>query len=219
MGAEQVSLEREAATLRYLRRLAERCARTMGPEDVPEVVRLHLERFPGKFLSRLGAGFLTQYYLSVVESPVGIALVAEQNGQIRGFVTACLRSGGFYRQLARQRGFRFFPHIVSPLLRDPTLALRFVKSVFQRFQSIGGEDAAELSSLAVRPEDDGLGLGLALVVRSLDCIVERGGKDVVCAVDTSNQALIRAYESLGFVPMREIHRSDKSVLVEMCKHL
>ncbi len=158
MGAEQVSVGREAATLRYLRRLGDRCARTMRPEDVPEVVRLHLERFPGRFLSRLGAGFLKQYYLSVVESPLGIALVAEQNDEIRGFVTACLRSSGFYRGLARRRGFRFFPHIVSPLLLHPALALRFVKSVFERFRSIGGEDAAELSSLAVRPKTTVSGL-------------------------------------------------------------
>jgi hypothetical protein len=50
------------------------------------MVEVHLQSFPHFFLTFLGSAFLAQLYSGIIADPSGIALVAEKDGQIVGFV-------------------------------------------------------------------------------------------------------------------------------------
>src|SRR5204862_7639511 len=49
--------------------------RPMRKDDVRDVVRIHLDAFPGFFLSFLGPAFLRLLYRGILDDPTGIALV------------------------------------------------------------------------------------------------------------------------------------------------
>jgi [ribosomal protein S18]-alanine N-acetyltransferase len=59
-------------------------------------------------------------------------------------------------------------------------------------------DEAEILLLAVRPEDQGKGLGLRLVEDFLATVRERGGQQAYLEVASDNHAAISVYQRSGF---------------------
>ena len=59
-----------------------RMIRPMQAADVDQVVAVHMEAFPGFFLTCLGPAFLREFYAAVAGDPSGLAYVHEQSGRI-----------------------------------------------------------------------------------------------------------------------------------------
>ena len=74
--------------------------RSARPQDIAEVVRIHLESFPNFFLSFLGPASLRLLYEEILSSPEGVLLVAEEGERdLVGFVAGVTRQSGFYSRL------------------------------------------------------------------------------------------------------------------------
>src|SRR5215469_15921814 len=98
--------------------------RRMSADDADSVVRVHLGSFPGFFLSLLGPLFLRLFYRAVAAEATGIAVVAEQGGEIVGFVCGCSHPGGFYRRLFKRQWWKFALAAAGALVRRPSRIVR-----------------------------------------------------------------------------------------------
>ena len=199
----------------YLRRMAGRSVRPMTLEDVGAVVQIHRTALPGFFLTSLGPKFLALYYAAVVRSDLGISLVFVRQGQVRGFAVGTLDPRRFYRQLFKRRCLAFGWYSLGALARRPRILQRMARAVLDRLGAPHGPEAARLASLAVAPEEQGRGFGLALMVAWIERARELGARRVALEVMKDDQNLIRAYEQLGFRPVRETRKPLAEPMLEL----
>jgi|GEM_PF-1237196 len=204
-----------AESLARLQAKYARSVRTMTLSDVDAVVHIHATALPDYFLTSLGPRFLALYYREVVRSPLGISLVFVRDGRVVGFVTGELRPGTFYRQLFLRRWFAFGFYALGAAMRRPRILLRIGRELGHRVEAPRGEEVARLASLAVLPEVAGRGYGLALVAAAIGHIRRRGGTVILLEVKQENQALLDAYERIGFKPAGSIAKSPTETLTKM----
>jgi ribosomal protein S18 acetylase RimI-like enzyme len=178
--------------------------RPMTVQDVRDVARVHIEAFPGFFLTFLGAGFLRELYRGIVKDPAGIAFVAETDGVCAGFVAGSTEPAGFYKRLIKRRIVPFAWHAGWAFLRKPTAAPRLLRA-FTRSAEAPPADTrrAELMSLAVLPGNQGTGLGARLVEAFVATARERHASAVYLTTDAANNNAVNTfYQRLGFTPSR-----------------
>lgn len=199
--------------LAYLTRIGERSIRPMRPADIHRVVDLHRVAFPDYFLTSLGRRVLQIYYESIVESETGFALVFERGGRMLGFITGLLRPGGFYRALLKRRGLRFAFACGRAVIQRPAITGRIASAVLQRCSLPREGNAAELTSLAVVRDAEGLGCGLALILAAMREVERRGGEEILGGVRKDNQGLLEAYLRLGWKPAGEVGKQAEETVV------
>jgi ribosomal protein S18 acetylase RimI-like enzyme len=173
--------------------------RDMRPEDVPEVVRIHLQSFGGFFLSFLGPRFLTLLYEGIISHPRGVALVAETGAGIEGFVAGVTDQSDFYRELVKSRAHRFAGASFGAVVRRPAIIPRLFRALGQSRRSQRSSAKACLMSIAVRPGTSGKGLGRDLVTGFSAALVERGIFEYCLTTDRDNNDRVNQfYLKLGF---------------------
>ena len=174
--------------------------RPMTLSEVRDVVHVHLQAFPGFFLSFLGPGFLRELYRGIVSDPAGIAFVAEQDGRILGFVAGTAEPAGFYSRLLKRRFLPFAFHAAMAALRRPAAAPRLLRALGRSKQAPDrASGRAELMSLAVLSEARGTGSGAKLVDAFVSRVREINGEAVLLTTDAAdNDAVNSFYVNRGF---------------------
>jgi ribosomal protein S18 acetylase RimI-like enzyme len=178
----------------------EQCiTRPMDVEDVPTTVRIHMASFANFFLTFLGPAFLKQLYTGTLNDPSGIAIVAEIDNKICGFVTGTATPSGFYSRLIKHRWWRFGMACVVPAILRPTVVPRLLRAFKKPNQTADKKRCGTLMSLAVAPEFQGKKVGKALVTAFLRESKNKGLHQVDLTTDRSdNEGVNRFYEELGF---------------------
>ena len=177
--------------------------RRASPNDISLLVQIHLQSFPSFFLTFLGYSFLAELYASILIDPSGIALVAEGDKNIVGFVAGTSQPAGFYSRLLRRRWWRFAVASVSPILRKPTAIPRLLRAFSMPKQVTKLEGRGTLMSIAILPEVQGEGIGKALVAAFLNESVHHGLSYVDLETDRDeNEATNQFYLRLGFTRER-----------------
>ena len=168
--------------------------RDMLKEDVAQVVGIHLRSFPGFFLSFLGPSFLKQFYSNMVESQYGLALVICRQEEVVGFACGSRRISGFYRDLIRTRWLQLSLASVPSIVRRPSTALRLLKATTTKpKEAQAGEEPGELSSIAVRPDKEGAGLGRALLAVFVQKMRSLGIAGLTLSTDRDNNDRVNAF--------------------------
>lgn len=180
--------------------------RPLEDRDVPAVVEIHLAAFPNFFLTFLGREFLRTYYRCIVEFRQ-IGFVADQGGEMSGFVTGIENGAGFYRRALMAHGARFCLAALRAVLEQPVVVIpRLARAVLKR--PSGGPEhssarATSLTSIAVKPTSSGGGIGHALVAAFRDESARRGFRTIFLETDADdNAAALRFYEREGFLLWR-----------------
>lgn len=200
--------------------------RAARPEDLSEVVRLHLELLPHGFFARLGQGYLRVYHRSFMTSPFAVSLVAYRDDRLVGFVAGALDAHRHQQWTLRRLGSRLLVRGLFALTLRPQLAWEFLTTRTGRYvrgvlravrpaaasptaattdDSVPEGPVAVLTHVAVDPSDQGRGSGSALV----DSFVQR-----VSAVGTARIELVTLcddgaspfYERLGWSAVGEHER-------------
>ncbi len=170
-------------------------------QHVGHVVAVHGKAFPGFFLSFLGPRFLREFYSAFLHEETGIALVAEGpvDGRVLGFVVGTSQPDGFFKRLLKRRWWAFCLASTGALLRRPWVAPRIFRALFYRGEAPGGQKRALLSSIAVGPDQQGSGLGRALVAEWAVEARKRGVPGCYLATDAeNNDAVNRFYVKCGW---------------------
>jgi ribosomal protein S18 acetylase RimI-like enzyme len=178
--------------------------RNMLPENIKQVVSIHLKSFPGFFLSFMGARFLSLYYSGIVEAPEGIAFVyLNKAGSPAGFVAGTSNPRGFYSRLLKRNWLKFSFASMGAICRRPAAIVRIARGFFHPGENPAGDEVAGLFSIGVLPELQGTGAGKALVLAFQDEAKKRGCKRVFLTTDADgNEAVNSFYRKLGFTVER-----------------
>jgi ribosomal protein S18 acetylase RimI-like enzyme len=168
-------------------------------EDLEDIVRLHMQAFPGFFMTAMGVSFVREYYRTVLEFPDNISLVVIERDRKAGFVVGFGNPKAFYSWY-RSKRLRLLPLIVRAILLNPSLLGRVIVNL-KRVSSVEGSNVeVELSSIGVDPYLMELGVGKALIASFLHLASKRGYQSVYLTTDTQNNERVnRFYEKQGFI--------------------
>jgi ribosomal protein S18 acetylase RimI-like enzyme len=172
----------------------------MASQHIATVVQVHLDSFPGFFLSFLGPRFLSHYYAGVYAAPEGISFVyLNAAGVPVGFVTGSSNPRGFYSRLLKRDWLKFSLASISAIFRQPSVVKRIARGLLHPGYNPVGADVAGLFSIGVLPELQGTGAGQMLIQAFLREAMTRGCKRVFLTTDRdNNEAVNMFYQNLGF---------------------
>ncbi|RDK12127.1 GNAT family N-acetyltransferase [Cupriavidus lacunae] len=196
-----------------MRRLAE-------PNDLNQVVDVHLAAFPGFFLTTLGRPFLTVMYRAFLSQPGSVFVVAEENGQLQGFAVGALKRGEGDRTLALKYLFRFLCALIPAVLRNPVRVTRRIlgQMLSGRGQPEFPDHSAVLRSIGILPEEKGKGLANDLLCDFEKQARAKGAEAVVLTTDAaSNERAIGFYKKNGYEVQTEFRQDGARPMLLMRK--
>ncbi|MBW8000403.1 MAG: GNAT family N-acetyltransferase [Planctomycetes bacterium] len=170
-------------------------------EHIKDVVEVHIGAFPEFFLTFLGPKFLSEFYKSFLDDPMGIGFVAQdvETKQVLGAIVGPLVPDGYFKRLIKRRWWAFCIASISAVLKKPTAIKRLFRAVFYRGESPSGSQRALLSSIAVSPETQGMGVGKSLVDNWVEQVKQRQGLGCFLTTDAENNDAINGfYQKLGW---------------------
>ena len=161
-------------------------------EDVNDIVSIHCSAFKGFFLTSLGPQFLKLYYTCFIKSNETITMVAEDEGRILGFS-------------ASTRVCDFGLLSLKMLFTNPISLLRLVKNLTKKGDSVeDNEEYAELYSIGVSKDAQGMGIGKKLLAESERIMKTEGIERVSLTTDYyDNEQTVGFYNSMGYETLYE----------------
>lgn len=170
-------------------------------KDVNLIVDIHQQAFPDFFLTTLGSSFLRLYYKCMCRCKDAVTLCAEEDGELKGFATSSYFSHGFNTSLIKKNFFKFGLIGIKLLLTNPKAILRLVRNLDKEAEGNTIEDKgeyAELYSIAVRPGNQGSGIGKKLLTATEEDVAKHNSKISLTTDYYKNEKTIGFYHSLGY---------------------
>jgi ribosomal protein S18 acetylase RimI-like enzyme len=188
-------------------------------QDVPQIVGIHGNAFPGFFLTELGPRFLRVLYAGMVGSNDGVVIVAEDE-RLVGFVAGAPDQASLYRQLRNRHLVSFGSAAALATVRNPGWAFRLLRAIGRPGEAASMPSKACMMSIAVNPLYQASGAGSQLVRQFEARLIERGCKDYCLTTDMEHNAPVRKfYERLGLSVVREITTREGRRMLEYYKRL
>lgn len=188
-------------------------------KDVPQIVDIHLNAFPGFFLSSLGKGFLKLYYTAFITHKDGVLLVADKDSEVIGFAAGSVLSSGFYSRIIKANFFKFALRGVGLLFTRPKNLLHVFKNMTKESSDYNDTGQySELISIGVNPQVQRSGAGRALLTKFEETIEGKGSKMISLTTDYyDNEKALAFYKSMDYTvwydfityPDRKMYRLQK----------
>lgn len=173
-------------------------------ERYRQVAQLHLRSLDQGFLGTLGEGFLALMYEAIDRAEGTVLLVAEDGGQVQGFITGGTGMGSIYRTMLRspvRLGLALAPALLRPAkVRRILEILRYSREAALP----GGLPEAELLSLAVAPEWRGTAVAEGLYRRLVEDFRRRGVGAFRITVGETLAPAHRFYQRMGATVAGEV---------------
>lgn len=190
--------------------------------DVPEVAKLHIDAFPGFFLTSLGLPFLEELYDGFLSHPSGIFIIAKDDRGIIGFAAGTSAPEVFFPELRRSRFLAFFLKSIPSIVRNPIpvcrkllLAARYRGGASQ--QRPGG---ALLSSIGIATVCRGDGSAANLIAEFERIAASRGVDLVYLTTDAERNDRVNAfYKKQGYAIVDHFQQSGKRCMFRYEKRL
>lgn len=190
--------------------------------DVETIVKIHEQAFPDFFLTTLGKRFLCLYYKCMCDCDDSVTLCAEEDGEVKGFATSSYYSHGFNTMLIKNNLFKFGIMGVELMFTKPQAVLRLVKNLDKKAEGNVVEDNgeyAELYSIAVKPGDQGSGIGKKLLIATEEFVAKHNSKISLTTDYYNNEKTIGFYHSLGYLDYYEFMTYPDRRMWRMIKSL
>jgi ribosomal protein S18 acetylase RimI-like enzyme len=191
-------------------------------EDIDQVAAVHIDAFPGFFLTDLGPAFLRTMYKAFLLNHGGIFVVDDHNGIVGGFAVGVLKSAGKDRNLA----IRFMPQfafsLVPAILKNP---IKVTRRIASQFFATGEEvaipgDAVVLRSIGVKPSLKGEGVAGRLLEEFEHQARKKGAALVALTTDAiDNERAIGFYRKNGYTIAQEFKQDGSRSMYLMVKKL
>ena len=165
------------------------------------VAKVHEIAFPGFFLTNLGYEFLRELYSGFLSRSSGVLLVAEDAGEVVGFVAGTFSPETFFRELRQQRGIFFLIHAIPAVLRNPMTVVRKLYGAifYQGDKPISLKNGALLSSIGVVPNMIGKNVGRHLIENFESEVISSGVDFVYLTTDQIGNDRVNAfYQKCGY---------------------
>ncbi len=133
--------------------------RKANKNDIPLVVKIHLDRFSSFFLTSLGEYFLANFYKAFLKKP-GLLLIIEDDEDIKGFAAGSYINNGFLKKIIFNNFMGFAISGIKIFLSKPSALKRIA---FNANKSEKNDlNFAELLSIATQKNNKGYGKLLLL---------------------------------------------------------
>ena len=130
---------------------------------IDAVVEIHLATFEGFFLTFMGKGFLRQMYKAYTKHPKSDILIAEEAGQVKGFLAYSEHMSGLYKYMIKHQLIAFAWYSLGAFLRKPKVFMRLVRAFLKPGEAKREEKYIELASIGVHPQAKVQGVGSLLM--------------------------------------------------------
>ena len=170
-------------------------------QDIDGIVKIHQEAFKDFFLTNLGKRFLSLYYGTFVNCNDGVVFCAVNDETIVGFSATSYISHGFNSKLIKQNLFKYGCEAVRLLFKQPKAILRLLRNLDKKAEGNAVEDNgeyAELYSIAVKPGNQGSGIGKKLLIATEEDVAKHNRKISLTTDYYNNEKTIGFYHSLGY---------------------
>lgn len=191
-------------------------------KDINSIVEIHQAAFEGFFLTSLGGRFLKIYYTTFIKCQKGVIFCAEKDGKIVGFSACSYISQGFNTFLIKKNFCKFGLVCVELMFTNPKAILRLAKNLDKKAEGNFIEDNgdyAELYSIAVKPGNQGSGIGKKLLMAT-EVDVAKHNSNISLTTDYyNNEKTIGFYHSLGYQDYYEFVTYPERKMWRMIKKL
>ena len=189
--------------------------------DVNAIVEIHINAFKGFFLTSLGRDFLKFYYTCFVKNGETVTMVAEENKIIYGFSAATTKCKGFNGRLIKGNFFLFGLLTFKMLFRSPKSLLRLIRNLTKKGDGvIDKEDYAELYSIGVSRNTQGMGVGKKILIETEKNLKAMGVKRISLTTDYfNNEQAVGFYHSVGYKLLYEFVTYPNRKMYRLIKNL
>lgn len=189
--------------------------------DVNAIVEIHINAFKGFFLTSLGRDFLKFYYTCFVKNGETVTMVAEENKIIYGFSAATTKCKGFNGRLIKGNFFLFGLLTFKMLFRSPKSLLRLIRNLTKKGDGvIDKEDYAELYSIGVSRNVQGMGVGKKILIGTEKNLKAMGVKRISLTTDYfNNEQAVGFYHSVGYELLYEFVTYPNRKMYRLIKNL
>ena len=189
--------------------------------DVNAIVEIHINAFKGFFLTSLGRDFLKFYYTCFVKNGETVTMVAEENKIIYGFSAATTKCKGFNGRLIKGNFFLFGLLTFKRLFRSPKSLLRLIRNLTKKGDGvIDKEDYAELYSIGVSRNVQGMGVGKKILIETEKNLKAMGVKRISLTTDYfNNEQAVGFYHSVGYKLLYEFVTYPNRKMYRLIKNL
>ena len=173
----------------------------LGRAHIDSVVAIHMDAFPGFFLTTLGPRFLRIFYEAFLEEPSAVALVAEDGPAVFGAIVGTTNPRAFFRRLLIRKWWAFAAESLGYVVKHPGVCLRLVRAFnYRGMPGISIESGyALLSSIAVAKAAQGQGVGRVLVDAWFKRVQAAGALGAYLTTDANNNQIVNGfYQATGW---------------------
>jgi ribosomal protein S18 acetylase RimI-like enzyme len=175
--------------------------RSATVDDVIAVAKIHSVAFPNFFLTTLGDRFLRELYSGFLNHSSGIFFVADEAGNVVGFVAGTSSPDSFFPAMRQRRGLFFLINAIPAVLRNPMTVIRklYTAIFYSGDKPVELENGALLSSLGVMPMALGKNVGRELLAQFESDAFSRGAEFVYLTTDEIGNDRVNAfYRKCGY---------------------
>lgn len=175
--------------------------RIVNIQDLDTVVSIHMQAFPGFFLTRLGSKFLKLMYEAFAQDDASVFVIVANAGAVVGFATGAAQQNTQVRRMAGKRAIRLALAIFPALCKSP---FEIAKHLFYKLFSMDGHPTVDANSVILRSiavSNISLGTGAAVeLLRFFECKVKEGGYgSVTLTTDAAaNERVNNFYHKAGY---------------------
>ena len=182
---------------------------------IDALTNIHINTFQGFFLTFMGRGFLKQMYSAYAEHKESGVLVAEQDGQVCGFLAWSGNMSGLYKHMLRTRVIPFAWFSIGAFVRRPKAFFHIVRAFLKPSESRRNDEYIELSSIGVDPKWKKHGIGSMLIDNLKELVDFEKYAYITLETDAiNNDAAILFYEKNEFVRFRFYSTPEGREMIE-----
>lgn len=192
----------------------------LKPEDLPEVVRIHIHAFEGFFLTTLGSSFLKTYYKAVLKNHDSILAGAYIDQKLVGFGVGTSLAKGYNKRLVRNNFFSFLWEGMKLFFCKPKAIIQIKNNFRKTGQREDDMMYAELYSIAVEPDISIRGIGSA-IIHFFECEAKDKGIDQVSLTTDlyENEDVLAFYKKNGYEVYYEFMAYPNRKMVRLIKKI
>ena len=203
--------------------MVNRCIEVFDETYLNDIVSIHLEAFPGFFLTLLGKPFLTELYRGFIDSNEATLWVSfDESGRVNGFAAGTINPESFFIKLRNKKFLSFLIASLKAMILNPVVVMRKLFSAIfyngDKVQKLDG--AALLSSIGVRPNNGSKGVGTDLLQCFENFLINKKIYSVYLITDKNdNEKVINFYKRHNYKIDSTIMKSDGRSMYRLLKIL
>jgi ribosomal protein S18 acetylase RimI-like enzyme len=171
----------------------------LRPEWVPAVAQIHMDALPDDFLPGLGYDFLKQvFYPAVLKCAHTRVFVTIEVDQPLGFVIVAQDSARLFSEIVRNNLWEFIKIGISSSLSSFTQLKKNLQIFASSLKKDEADPYGEIYEIAVRPDQQGRGMGKMLVQASIDYLKANGRAGISIKTRKDNTAWVQFFLHQGW---------------------